>query len=202
MGNNHHQDPRSERARQAFARALQDLLKVKPYQQITITDLSVKSGYSRHTFYNHYQTKDELLDSIIDAILNKFFDPIGPWEAVRRDPDGDIRIGQRYFEVWREHADLVSLLNSVDIDRLLINRLREHFTEYFAERLVPVELPGVTEELTNFIIALLTYSYAGVLRQWLLTDMRYSPEVMGRFLNHFTGRETASVLAKFKDEIR
>jgi AcrR family transcriptional regulator len=190
------------RARKAFDQALQDLLKTMPYEDITVTDIAHRSGYSRHTFYNHYQTKDELLDSLIDSILDEFFGRIGPWEAVRRDADGDVRIGQRFFEAWGPHADVVRLLHTVDIDHLLIGRLRAHFTKYFEERIIPVELTGVSDELITFIITLLTYSYAGVLRQWLLYDMRYSPEVMGRFLTHFIGRDTATVLAKFKDEIR
>ena len=34
----------------------------------------------------HEFSKERYGAGIIDAILHKFFDPIGPWEAVRRDP--------------------------------------------------------------------------------------------------------------------
>jgi len=202
VSNKRSEDPRSTRAREAFHQALQELLKTVPYQQITVTDISLKSGYSRHTFYNHYESKDELLNSVIDRILERYFGNIGPWDSVRRDPDGDRRIGQRFFEVWGEHSDVVKMLNTVDIDHLLISRLTTRFARYFDEQFNPREISEASNALINFIVTLLAYSYAGVLRQWLLYDMRYSPEVMGRFLNHFTGKETSTVIAKFKKEIR
>jgi AcrR family transcriptional regulator len=202
LSNKRPEDPRSVRARQAFHQALQELLKTIPYQRITVTDISVKSGYSRHTFYNHYETKDELLNSVIDGILETYFVNIGPWDSVRRDPDGDSRIGQRFFEVWGDHSDVVRMLNTVDIDHLLISRLTAHFSKYFDEQFNPQEISEASGALISFIVTLLAYSYAGVLRQWLLYDRRYSPEVMGRFLNHFTGKETSTVIEKFKQVIR
>lgn len=202
MRRNISKDPRSIRAEQAFHQALKDLLKTKPYESITITDISRKACFSRHTFYNHYDGKEELLHNVIDTILDVFFSPIGPWEKVSRGPDGNMKIGQRFFEIWKKNADIVKILNTVDVDCLLINRLKTHFTEYFNEYFPPKEISGASEELMMFLIILLAYSYAGVLRQWLLTDMRYSPEVMGQFLNHFTGVEHGTVIDKFKDLIR
>ena len=62
-------DPRSVRARNALQEALKDLLMTKPLAKITITDIANQAGLARHTFYNHYDTKEELLDQLIDSIL-------------------------------------------------------------------------------------------------------------------------------------
>jgi hypothetical protein len=90
----------------------------------------------------------------------------------------------------------------VDFDCLLINRLRTHFAQYFDEYFPPKEVTGASDELIQFVVSLLAYSYAGVLRQWFLSDLRYSPEIMGRFLNHFAGAEHDTVIEAFKDVIR
>ncbi len=56
-------DPRAVRTRASLQKAFKDLLRVKSYQKITITDITGKAGIARHTFYNHYQTKQDLLDT-------------------------------------------------------------------------------------------------------------------------------------------
>jgi AcrR family transcriptional regulator len=195
-------DPRSIRARKAITQALIDLLKVKPYGKITITDISESAGFARHTFYNHYETKEELLNSIIDSILGEYFAEMGPWNAIMRSPEKYQQFMQRFFEVWRAHAEVVEIFKSVDIDCLLINRLKAHFTEYYLER-GNQEITGMGMDMAHYLINFNAYSFAAILRQWFQDVMKYSPEIMGQFLDHFAGMVPAnSAILKFKDVIR
>ena len=196
-------DPRSIRARQAFLQALKELLIVKPFEKISVTDISKQAGFARHTFYNHYDTKEELLYSAVDTILDKFFSSIGPWDKVSNDPEGYKKTGYRFFEIWKEYADVVKILNAVDIDCLLITRLKAHFLEWYYEYYAPRELSGASYELSKYIINFHTYSFVGILRQWFQDDMCHPPEVMGQFWNFFAGIEpTNNAIQKFKDVIR
>ena len=73
MSNFQSNDPRAVRTRQEIQTAFIELLREKPYQSITVTDIAGKAGYARHTFYNHYETKDDLLANLIDSIFDEFF---------------------------------------------------------------------------------------------------------------------------------
>lgn len=50
---------------ESLEESLTNLMKHKNYQQISITELCMHAGVSRMAFYNNYQSKDNLLKSII-----------------------------------------------------------------------------------------------------------------------------------------
>lgn len=52
-------DPRAIRSRKAFQDAFIELLQAESYQKITVTDIAERAGFARHTFYNHYDTKED-----------------------------------------------------------------------------------------------------------------------------------------------
>ena len=202
MDKNFSMDPRSVRARHALHEALKKLLKERPFNKITVTDISNEAGLSRHTFYNHYETKLDLLNSIVDSILNQFFSNIEDADAISIDPDADQRIGERFFQIWLDNADVVKLLNSVDIDDLLVDRLQTHFSHYL-HRYIDGEQINVSPRLSPYLTYHNAYAFAGILRQWLKDDMKYSPKIMGEFLNHFSSHEkNMDAIAKFNDVIR
>ena len=68
--------------------ALLVLLGEQPYHKISVTDLSERSGLTRSTFYAHFQTKDELLESILEEILDQFFGYL--YERDVNNPDSEI----------------------------------------------------------------------------------------------------------------
>ena len=198
-------DPRSVRARKAFQTALKDLLKVKPYHKITVTDIAKEAGFARHTFYNHYETKEALLNGMIDSILDKFFSNALNWNVswapAAADPETDLKVATKFFEIWQDHAEVVEILNTVDIDCLLIDRLKESFSKFLFDFSDQQGVP-ISPELTQYFISFNAYSFLGILRQWFRDGMKYPPEVMGKFLNHFAGiplKRTA--IEKFRNVI-
>lgn len=196
------QNPRSVRARQAMQDALKELLKTTPFAKITITQIAKQAGFARHTFYNHYETKEDLLNAYIDAIVEKVFSRVVQWDIVSENLEGDTKFGVKFFQTWKEHAEAVEILNTLDIDALLVDRLRVYFTNYYY-RYGSQEITGMGVEMAKYLINFNAYSFAGILTQWFKDDMKYSPELMGQFLNHFAGiGRVNSAIEKFKDLIK
>ncbi len=54
------------------------LLKEKPLEKITITELVNRSGVSRSGFYRNYNTKEQLLDDICKELVNIIYEQIVP----------------------------------------------------------------------------------------------------------------------------
>ena len=55
--------------------ALLSLLEKKPFDFITVTDITKKAGVNRSTFYLHYDNVYELLEETIENLNKKFFEP-------------------------------------------------------------------------------------------------------------------------------
>ena len=66
-------DKRLIKTRNAIYEAFAKVLNEKPYSKITIEDILAQSKTSRSTFYAHYKTKDELLNSLINHIFEHVF---------------------------------------------------------------------------------------------------------------------------------
>ena len=63
-------DRRSQRSQQALIDALIELMAVKTYDSISIKEIVEKANVGRSTFYAHYQTKDDLVKSGFERILD------------------------------------------------------------------------------------------------------------------------------------
>ena len=56
--------------KESLQTALLQLMKVKNYEDITITELVKKSGVSRTAFYRHYNSKDDIVREMAHEFLN------------------------------------------------------------------------------------------------------------------------------------
>ncbi len=186
MINSYSNDPRAVRTRQALQQSFIELLQTKVYQKITVTDITGRAGFARHTFYNHYETKDDLFNNLIDSVLDKYFSNLVKWDFYLADPEEELKMYTIFFQVWRDNIEIVKILNKIDIDLLLIERLKTYFFEYYYDR-VKLEIPGVDLELAKYIINFNAYTLLGILKPWLRDEMRYPPEVMAGFLIQLTG---------------
>ena len=66
-------DKRIKRTHDAIYKAFAAVLKEKSYNKMTIEDILKESGVSRSTFYTHFKTKEDLLDSISKNIFDHVF---------------------------------------------------------------------------------------------------------------------------------
>lgn len=60
-------DPRVRRTRQMLEHALQNLLKEKPYHQISVCEITQAATVNRATFYDHFLDKTDLLESLVES---------------------------------------------------------------------------------------------------------------------------------------
>lgn len=186
MSTNYSTDPRALRTRQALQEAFLELLRSQSYESITVTDIAQQAQLARHTFYNHFETKDELLAYVIDAILDEFFSELEGWNFDPRNAAEERRLIASFFRVWTEHVEIVNLRDQLDLDQILVKRLNAFFTKFYLEQVV-YEFPGAGEELAKYIISFNSYTLLGVLNPWLQDGMKYPPEMMAEFLVQLTG---------------
>ena len=101
MSNLHSDDPRAIRTRAALQEAFKDLLQTHSLQKINVTDITKLAGFARHTFYNHYDTKEHLLNEIIDSVLSQFLTGFEQSDFTLVGPGEDLRMYTSFFQLWK-----------------------------------------------------------------------------------------------------
>jgi AcrR family transcriptional regulator len=202
MSNFYSTDPRAIRSRTAFQQAFKELLQVKPYQKITVTDITQKAGFARHTFYNHYDTKEDILNELVDSVLDDFFSNLDRWDIFLADPEKERKMITAFFQVWKENTEIVEILNRVDMEAILLERLKTYFVKFYYER-VTKEIPKAEIELAKYMVSFLSYSLISLLKPWLQDEMKHPPEVMAEFLIQLSGAaQKRRAVERFKTIIR
>lgn len=168
-------DRRSARTQQALLDALLALLSEKLYDQISIHDIVDRANVGRSTFYAHYQTKDELLKSGFERVLDQLAHHLrfgGADRGLHLDTAPLFQHAQGHYELYR------TLVWGSGLE-LLTRDGPATLSAKLQESLAPL-LTGKPEP--SIPLDVLSYSLAGtlliLLKWWLDHKMPYPPERM------------------------
>lgn len=187
MSEKKHKNRQAIRSRSMLQEALVDLLKEKPYQKITITEITERADLARPTFYAHFETKDDLLLSYVDDIFDVFFNNLRTdIDPFRKQTSREFDLYVEFFRHWQQSAEIVQLIRTADIDMMIMNRLRQYHVETYHNVIAP-QFPELTPLLAGYYIDYLTGATFGILRHWMDEKMQQSPEVVARMLTQLTG---------------
>ena len=154
-----------------FLAALLTLLKKKSYKDVSITELCTQANFSRKTFYDHFSTKDDLLDYLADdlALGYRYTD----------NQSGTLH----YFEFWYALKDWVSVL--------IENNLWDYVISQSTKQLLPLlrehEWDTMLGDYVNMKDMCIEFISAGQLRLvylWYLEGFKKSPQELANLVNH------------------
>lgn len=107
------ESPKKKQAREAMEGAFIHLLRKKPIDQISITELCKKAGVNRSTFYAHYLDIYDLMDQVSEHFVRSMFqDMIGELGEPNADrsSDGAHPLVMRALETTLANRELCRLL--------------------------------------------------------------------------------------------
>lgn len=108
---------------QAFEDALLAAMRTKTLESITVVELCTAAGVSRRSFYRLFETKQDVVISLIDHTLLSYahFEPVGYRSET-----------QRYLLFWKENREwLDALIRNRLVDLLMDRLVRITSTEDF-----------------------------------------------------------------------
>lgn len=171
------QDRRIGRTRKLLQNALIALLKEKPLAKIQIKEIAEVADVSRPSFYQHFETKERLLfslmDDLFDQIHKQVFDDIQS-----NDPLEMHAVLTRYYQQWQLHSEQVLWVMQVENKDLLIASLRSNMQtmkQRFDQHFPPLEIAHAYEEYLLDFYAGGTYM---LLKRWIGSGFKASPQTM------------------------
>ncbi len=161
--------------KKAIAGALKDLTKQKPFDKISIGEITGSCGLNRQTFYYHFQDKYELLSWIY---YNEAFLPIMDGISFA---NWDDRIFQLFDLMKRDHLFYVNTIKYAS----------NYFQEYLmkisetilgeAIDVLDVDL-GINEADRDVIVRFYAFGVCGTVVQWATSGMKMEPKELANHL--------------------
>lgn len=182
----------SQVTKRALEQSLKNLLLKKPLTKITINDIAEDCGINRMTFYYHFKDIYDLVEWCCIEDARKALDEKRTYDTWQQ---GFIQL----FEAVRENKPFImNVYHCVDREQV----------EKYVNPLVDDLLMGVIEERSagmsvreedmQFIAKVYSYSFVGLMLDWIRDDMRDDPEeLVKKFAMEIQG-DLTSALSRFK----
>jgi len=155
------------------------LLELKPFHQISISEIVREARYNRGTFYANFATKEDLLREIVDDVLDQFVLEIkNPYRDVskvnlKEMPSEDITL----FKYIQENASLYKLLLSDHVHVDFRYRLARAIEDLFVAE-YDYELAHHAKIDPKWLYIYRAHGVAGLLIRWIEEDFTTSPQYM------------------------
>jgi AcrR family transcriptional regulator len=174
-------DRRVRRTRRLLADALLTLVTERPYEMISVQDITDEADLNRATFYLHYGSKDELMVAALEARFDALVAEIEV-DSAEKPIWEDTAPVQRTFEHVAEHAALYKVLLSERGMGYIVNRIISYIAGYSETHLLASLPPDQPSQMPPTLIAQhIAGSLFALLAWWIQNDMPYSAETMAQF---------------------
>ena len=193
------------RSRHAIKQAFISLLQEKSYSSITIQDILDKSGYSRGTFYTHFQHKDDLAYKLIDDEVSIYMDcttqylsdirKARPVEEMREEILDGVN---RYFTYVYDNQTFYKLIAEHRIPGINMNTLATLHYERTKETFHITSESAINLDLNIFLV---TSAHIQSIRYWLSHDFAQSPKYMAEQVTQIM-RQDVPITMKASDHQR
>lgn len=162
------------RSRTMIQRAFQELLREKPFEKITVTDIVNRADINRSTFYAHYPDVRGLVEALMDNVVQKSIDLVAnmDFQEIFADPSAMLR---GLLEIGMENLEVYRLLSHSDFALRQTECLKAAFLEKAVSELnIPEEIRTSNRYRVqiNFFIGGILNTY----QQWMLGNLECAPE--------------------------
>lgn len=178
-------DRRITRSKKALRDALIALMEECGFDNITVNDLCARADLNRGTFYNHYQDKDDLLESFEDEVmvdLERFQDKMRNLSLkeilayqLRKKP---LPFLVELFDYLRAEGDFLHAVLGPGGDVGFGPRLRDMVCGNLIQSILHERYRNSPTPFVNYYIAFFASAYLGVITRWIETGMQESSEEM------------------------
>ena len=164
-----HEDLRIRRTRTQIEQAFFELLKTKPFNELTVQDISQRAKVGRSTFYSHYYDKYDLLESLVRDYSTIFQDIVQQRFSIQTPEIGSNTVRVLIVALTQYRQNLLLLFNlhteTADLERNFKQILKKTAADYFAK----IRLA----DRTNLPMDYLSDLYASNVIMFLMWQLRH-----------------------------
>ncbi len=178
-------DIRIQRTKELINNAMLELIKEKPVEKITPTELCRKATINRNTFYSHYKSTSEVLEGIENELLETVDNSIYESEI----PNDAITV---LCELLKSNPKMSNLVFSKNAGARIMNRVFEIANKFNMSKMNG-EKNNLTDTQKQMLSAYTIMGSAAALEQWVKNGMTDNPEDVAKFIYTISKHGSSSV---------
>ncbi|MBM7704343.1 TetR/AcrR family transcriptional regulator [Metabacillus iocasae] len=177
-------DRRKKYTQMVLKESLLALIKEKPIANITVKELCERADINRSTYYAHYASPYELLYAIEEEFMGELVQTLNQYNFSKEEEA--IQMMVKLFEFMADKSDICLVLFSENNDMHFQNKGMQITQEYvFDNWILDKKLDKETYDYLNlFLVSGSMY----VIKNWLETGKKKTPQEMAEFLFGFVNR--------------
>lgn len=175
------QNPAAVRSRAMITQALWELLELRPYAQITVTDITEQAKLGRKTFYRNYKEKDEILGDYLEGICACFLT-----KFKSEPPKSYYDFAHIVFSFWEPYGGRIRFL----YEKNLFSFFQSAFSMILPEvsSFFPCS-PNQEERFEYYCNLYVSGGFFQILCSWLLSGAEETPAVMAGYFERLRNGE-------------
>ena len=177
-------DRRKQYTRMVLKESLLDLLKEKSIASITIKEICTKADINRSTFYAHYSSQYDLLDSIDDEFTEDMVKTLNQYNFSKEDEA--YQMTEKIFEYIASKSDICRILLSENTEVQFQKKGMMIAKEYILKNFIPHK--QVDAETFEYLSIFFVSGSIYMIKNWLESGMNKTPKEMAGLLNEFLNR--------------
>lgn len=170
-------DRRQKKTRQAIQNALLTLMKEKPLNKITVSELAATADVNRKTFYNHYSNIQEVRDELDQEYIDRIFSLLKTAHEMEQSPDMELLI-ESLVNALTEHPTRTRLLFESGEQLYLIERLKELTLPYLEQRVMDPQTAAFLPYALDYTV----YGMTALLNTWIHAEKPLPPQELSRLI--------------------
>lgn len=164
--------------KECIVTALLRLMQDKPYDSISITDITALAGVSRMAYYRNYKSKDEILIKRLEDEESKLIKKVGDKKA-----DSIKTIISYVASFFQENAEVIKATYEAGLAHLMSNMLSKRIYNYF-----PVAGASASG---RYAVHFYVGAIFSVFRLWFDEGMKESADEISDMIFNFVNMESA-----------
>lgn len=186
-------DARVKYTRQWTFEALSKILETKTFNEIKISEIIIKAGISRATFYRNFSSKEDIVKYKVNTFFGDFYSDILNYFISHNIEDETILI-QSFFKRINEETQLVNTVIKTNLEYLMIEGIGKTITAHSELFYSLVTTEGRTLEYITDIVASSVWT---LLSRWHKSGRVETPS---QLLKIYLGAFKSVYIALFDDK--
>ena len=178
---NKSENPSAIRSKNEITQALLALMREHPYSEITVKQIILEAQLARKTFYRNYESKDDVLISLIKETLHNYYDIVNTGL-------GDVL--STVFSFAEKNKEILLLLDKNNMLHIVLQCMNEYgplLRREFVSEANPFN--KLFEGLdSDYLMAFNIGAFWNVISMWIHNGMKEKPEDIMSMIDQYLNR--------------